>query len=114
MGGVCLEKSVRVSSTPNLAVLKNPGEALRRLGSIDHPQTQSSRLELLEQCLESPCVDVRDGDVVGIAFLDHPHAIPFLKQSIQQEKHAGVRADMQQVIEQLEEPFASDTKDVAK
>ena len=25
MGGVCLEKSVRVSSTPNLAVLKNPG-----------------------------------------------------------------------------------------
>ena len=24
MGGVCLEKSVRVSSTPNLAVLKNP------------------------------------------------------------------------------------------
>ena len=24
MGGVCLEKSVRLSSTPNLAVLKNP------------------------------------------------------------------------------------------
>ena len=90
------------------------GEALHRLGSIDHPQTQLSRLELLFQCLESPSADVRDGAVVGIAFLDNLRAIPFLKQSIQQEKHAGLRADMQQVIEQLEETLASDTKDVAK
>ena len=34
IGRVCLEKSVRVSSTPNLAVLKNPGILAEQAGGV--------------------------------------------------------------------------------
>ncbi|MBI1926405.1 HEAT repeat domain-containing protein [Candidatus Poribacteria bacterium] len=89
------------------------GEALRWLGDINAPQSHSSRLKLLEQSLKSSSLYVRDGATVGIAFLDDPHAIPALKDAIQQEKLPGLREDMQQVLEQLEETFVVDTRNVS-
>ncbi len=86
------------------------GEALHWLGDIDDPKSYSSRLDLLEKSLKSPSPSVRDGAALGIAFLDNPHAIPFLQDAIKQEKHPGLRQDLQQVLDQLEETLAADTQ----
>lgn len=86
------------------------GEALHWLGDIDDPKSDSSRLDLLEKSLKSPSPSVRDGAALGIAFLDNPHAIPFLQDAIKQEKHPGLRQDLQQVLDQLEETLAADTQ----
>jgi len=85
------------------------GEALRWMGDIDHPQSQKSRLELLKQSLKSPAIHVRDGAILGLAFMDDTHAIPALRQAIRQEEVAGLREDMKQVLEQLEETGATNT-----
>lgn len=77
-------------------------EALRWLGHIDHPPSHRHRLWLLERSLHCSSARVRDGATLGLAFLDDPHAITYLRQAIQQEKIAELRADMEQVLAQLE------------
>lgn len=77
-------------------------EALRWLGQIDHPVSYRRRLWLLERSLRCSSARVRDGAALGLAFLDDPHAIPYLKQAIQQEQVSELRVDMEQVLAQLE------------
>src|SRR5262249_31116079 len=57
-------------------------EALRWLGRMDHPSSYRDRLWLLERSLFSPSVLIRDGAALGLASLDDPHAIPYLRQAI--------------------------------
>ena len=77
-------------------------EALRWLGLMNHPLSYHSRLWLLERSLRSRFARVRDGAALGLAFLDDPHAIPYLRQAIAREPIAELRGDMQQVLAQLE------------
>ena len=77
-------------------------EALRWLGPIDHPASYRRRLWLLERSLRCSSARVRDGATLGLAFLDDPPMITYLRQAIQQEKIAELRADMAQVLAQLE------------
>lgn len=77
-------------------------EALRWLGRMNHPSTYHSRLWLLEGSLFSPSARVRDGAALGLAAMDDPHALTYLKQAIQMEKQAELREDLKQVLTQLE------------
>jgi HEAT repeat protein len=57
---------------------------------------------LLESSIFRSSARVRDGAALGLAFLDDPHAIPYLKRAIENEKYSELREDMQMVLAQLE------------
>jgi hypothetical protein len=78
------------------------GEALRWLGLMDHPLSYHWRLWLLERSLSSRSARIRDGAVLGLAFLDDPDAVPYLRQAVDREPVKELRADMEQVLAQLE------------
>lgn len=76
---------------------------LRILGDIDHQPTYHYRRWLLEKaliCSSSPIV--RDGANVGLSYMDDPHAIPFLKDAIKNEKLLLLRKVIEQTLVQLE------------
>lgn len=77
-------------------------EALRWLGCINDPPTYGWRLWLLEKSLSSASPMVRDGAALGLAFMDDPHAIPYINEAIQQEVCIELREDLQQVLEEIE------------
>lgn len=77
-------------------------EALRWLGRINHPLSYRARLQLLERSLSCSSARVRDGAALGLASLDDPHAMTYLKQAIERERHAALKDDMKQVLTQLE------------
>jgi len=77
-------------------------ETLRWLGQIEHPETYDFRLWSLEQSLYCSSARVRDGAALGLAFLDDPRAILFLRDAIQRELYPELREDMEQILEQLE------------
>ena len=77
-------------------------EALRWLGRVDHAPTCQRRLWLLEKALFSSSPKIRDGAGLGIASMDDPHAIPYIKQAIEKESIQDLRQDLEQVLEQLE------------
>ncbi|MCI0690505.1 hypothetical protein L0337_00695 [candidate division KSB1 bacterium] len=77
-------------------------EALRWFGRMDHMPTHNARLWLLERSLFCSSAQVRDGAALGLAAMDDPHAIAYLKQAIQREKHPALREDLKQVLTQLE------------
>lgn len=76
-------------------------EALRWLGEINHPESYKFRLWLLERSLNCPSSRVRDGAILGLSYLNDPHAITYLEQAIEQEKIMELREDMKQVLAQL-------------
>src|SRR5882724_2106411 len=78
------------------------GEALRWLGLMDHPLSYHWRLWLLERSLSSRSARIRDGAVLGLAFLDDPDAIPYVRQAADREPVKELRSDMEQVLVQLE------------
>lgn len=77
-------------------------ETLRCLGRTDHPETYRERLWLLERSLKCSSATVRDGGVLGLASLDDPHAIPYLKRALKKEKNLELRQHMERVLAQLE------------
>lgn len=80
-------------------------EAMRWLGHINHSITYRSRLYLLERSLHNSSARVRDGAGLGLAFLDDPHAIPYLKQAIEREQYLELRYDLEQVVIQLDSTY---------
>jgi hypothetical protein len=77
---------------------------LRILGDIDHKPTYNYRRWLLEKALihcSSPIV--RDGANLGLSYMDDPHAIPYLKKAIQNEKLPLLRKVMVKTLDQLED-----------
>lgn len=80
-------------------------EALRWLGRMDHPTSCHFRRWLLERSLGCSSAMVRDGAALGLASLDDPHAIPYLKQAILRENYTELREDMEQVLVQLEHAY---------
>lgn len=81
-------------------------EALRWIGRVNDSSSHRRRRWLLERALTSPHSRVRDGAVLGLAFMDDPTAIPSLRYAIEHEKIDMLRQDMSQVLEQLEETLS--------
>jgi hypothetical protein len=77
-------------------------EALRWIGWMDTPLLHHDRLWLLVRSLDHSSARVRDGAVLGIASMDDPDAIPYLRKAIQREGNTELRKDMEQVLVQLE------------
>lgn len=77
-------------------------EALRWIGRLDNPQSSSNRLWLLESCLNCGSAKIRDGAILGLASMDNPKAIPYIKNAMEREHLSELKKDMQQVIDQLE------------
>jgi len=77
-------------------------EAYRILGRLNHKTTYRDRLWLLERGLYSASARVRDGAILGLAFLNDPIAIAPLKSAIEREQISELRHDMEQVLTQLE------------
>ena len=90
-------------------------EAFRILGRINNKITYRDRLWLLERGLYNISARVRDGAILGLAFLNDPLAIAPLKAAIERENNADLRKDMEQILAQLEGfkdgvPTKKDTK----
>jgi hypothetical protein len=76
-------------------------EALRWLGRMEDQQSRETRLWLLERSLNSPAPIVRDGAILGLASMDDPRAIRYLRIAIEKEKLPELRSDMLEVLDQL-------------
>ena len=77
-------------------------EALRWIGYMEHQSSYKLRRWLLEKCLFSSSSWIRDGALLGLSFLDDPHAVSYLRKAIEREKIEELKKDMQQALEQLE------------
>jgi len=77
-------------------------EGLRWVGLMEHPGSHFSRRRLLEKCLFAASPKVRDGAALGLAFLNDPHGIPYLRQAMNREEREWLRKRVRQVIDQLE------------
>jgi HEAT repeats len=94
------ELKVLISSnsiSPSLA-----SHTLRWLGRIKEAASFDLRLALLCENLRSKSPVVRDGASLGLAALGSPKAIPDLQNAIKHEKLPGLRADMEQVLRELQ------------
>ncbi len=78
------------------------GEALRWLGRMEDLESYNFRRWVLERSLKLPSTRVKDGAILGLASMDDRHAIPYLKRAIEEEQCTELKADMEQVLEQLE------------
>jgi len=76
--------------------------ALRWMGRIKHEETFHDRLWLLRSCLRSPSPIIRDGAALGIAASGSRQAISSLQQAIDRERLPSLRADLIQVLKELE------------
>ena len=92
--------------TRELVSTEVAAEALKSLGSFDDPGTYNYRRWLLARSLRCSQAIVRDAAALGIASLDDPHAIPFLCDAIANEENPDLRADLAQVLSQLEDTAA--------
>ncbi|HRW10407.1 MAG TPA: HEAT repeat domain-containing protein, partial [Caldilineaceae bacterium] len=77
-------------------------EILRTLGNIDNDTAYSRRRWFLEHALQHPSTQVRDGAILGLSFLEDPRIIPALGAALRCETHDTLRADIQQVIADLQ------------
>ena len=77
-------------------------EALRFIGDIEDPETYNDRLICLLRCLDSNYTIVRDGAALGLAAIDDPVVIPYIKNTIKKEKVVELREDLWQILDQLE------------
>ena len=77
-------------------------EALRWLGNMPPGVSSNFRLWLLERSLLCSAAIVRDGAILGLASLDDPRAIPYIKRAIEREQCEELHKNMEQVLVQLE------------
>ncbi|MBM4040477.1 MAG: hypothetical protein FJ290_18375 [Planctomycetes bacterium] len=76
-------------------------EALRWLGLMGQGPAYRRRRRLLEEALSADCAEVRDGAVLGVMYLDDPHALGDLRGALARESQAWLRRGMEQAIQQL-------------
>lgn len=77
-------------------------DSLAIIGDITHPETASSRLELLEHYLFSSSHYIRDGAILGISNMNDPSAIYSLEKAAKEEVLDEIQKDILKVISLLE------------
>src|SRR4051812_36288138 len=102
VGQVAVEAIGELIEAPHRSY-EGASEAMRWLGRLEDPPTQSIRLWLLEKALEHPSAKVRDGAALGLCSMGHAHAIPYLQQAIESEAISELRDDMQQILDELKD-----------
>jgi hypothetical protein len=88
-----LSPSADVNLASNLLLL---------LSRMEHVQSYSDRLWLLEKCLQSQSKYIRDASSIGIAYLDDPHSLPMLKRAAGVETSRLLKKSIEKIILQLE------------
>jgi len=78
-------------------------ELLKELGKERSTVSHAGRLWVLERALSISSPFIRDGAGLGLARLADPSAIPYLRRAAEDEPNAQTRADLQLVINELEE-----------
>jgi hypothetical protein len=78
-------------------------EALHTLARVQHISTRAERLLLLLRALFATSPRARCGAALGLAYMDDPKALPFLRQAFERELSSSTRMCIQRVIEQLED-----------
>jgi hypothetical protein len=76
-------------------------EAIRWLARIEDDGLYTKRLWLVERCLYSDSVRIRDAALLAVASLDDPAALPYLRGAISLERHNEIKRDMEDVEKQL-------------
>ncbi len=76
---------------------------LRWAGRIHHRWTFGDRLHLLKSALQSQIPILRDGAALGLGEMESRRGIPALRAAIDREPRAGLREDMQRILQHLEE-----------
>lgn len=78
-------------------------EILKLFGDFEYPNPELARriFDALLRGLNTRFVDIKDGAILGLASIDDPKAIPYLKKAIERENNNELKDDMQQVLEQL-------------
>lgn len=100
-GHLAMEAIIPVALSENMNT-EVASEAFRILGRINNKTTYRDRLWLLERGLYSSSARVRDGAIIGLAFLNDTLAIAPLKAAIERERISELKHDMEQVLAQLE------------
>lgn len=100
-GNIAIEVLANLITTNNIDE-EVASEVLLSLGRVDHLASYSFRLWLLERSLSLPSLMVRDSAALGLAYLDDPHSIPYLKAAIEREECKEVLRVMKKVLIQLE------------
>ena len=77
-------------------------ETLRWLGDINQQSTYGARFRLLIKCLLNSSPRIRDGAMLGLAYLNDPSAIPYLHKAAENEKILELKDDIYKVIDVLE------------
>lgn len=77
-------------------------ETLHTLGRIQHVSTHYPRLVALLSNLLSPSARIRCGAALGLAYLDDPKAIVYIRLAMEHEISQSARICLQRVLEQLE------------
>ena len=78
-------------------------EALRQVGNMDDKRSHHSRLDLLEEELESSNPRIRDAASIEIEAMDDPRAIESLQKAINNEQCEQLRQNFQTVLMQLKD-----------
>jgi len=76
-------------------------EALRWIGRIDDSASYGQRLWLLERCLLSAQPEIRDGACLGLASLDDPRAIVYVRKALEVESIPELRQALEHLSAQL-------------
>ncbi len=85
------------------------GEALRWVGRVRDRRTFRYRFWLLTNGLRSASARVRDGALLGLAFMNSKMAIPHLIQAAEAETCADLRSDMLQLVDLLRASSCGET-----
>ncbi len=78
-------------------------ETFHTLGRMRHKSSHAERFVLLLWGLFSQSSRIRSGAALGLASLDDPKAIPFLRKVIEFETSRSAEIYLQRVLEQLED-----------
>ena len=70
----------------------------------------NERLWWLIRALSSPSPMVRDGALLGLADIDHPKPLPYLRDALRKETNPALRHEIRAVISQLEDTSLAATR----
>ena len=106
-----LEEIIKIYGVPAIDVLGDliysttnevTVEALQALGRLHHNPTYESRLWILERCLTNSDPKTRDAAGLGLASMNDPRALPYVKRAVEKEPINSLRDDLGLVLNQLE------------
>lgn len=79
-------------------------EALVSIGRLLDANTEGDRFNLLVSSLDHPAPIVRDGAIMGLAFMDNKKAIPYLRKASAKESLQTLRGNIEVAIKDIETP----------